>query len=79
MYFKAAFLLSVRDFEYIHKTNTDDLLTSFNNGRFNFFSMSQSVILATSKGGTDVAEGFLLAVVTRWAHSMFLMIFSDDF
>ena len=44
-----------------------------------FFSISQSVILATSKGGTDVAEGFLLAVVTRWARSMFLMIFSDDF
>ena len=54
-------------------------MVSFNNGGFNFFNMSQSVILAIRKGGTDVAEGFLLAVVTRWARSMFLMIFSGDF
>ena len=61
------------------QTLTTYFVVSFNNGGFNFFNMSQSVILAIRKGGTDVAEGFLLAVVTRWARSMFLMIFSGDF
>ena len=76
-YFKAAFLLSVRDFEYKYYWLT--FLVSFNNGRFIFSNMSQFVILATRKGGADVAEWFLLlVVVTRWACSMFLMISSFE-
>ena len=39
--------------------------------------MPQFEILATRKDGADVAEGFLLAVVTRLAHSIFLMISSS--
>ena len=40
--------------------------------------MSQFVILATRKGGPGVVEGFLLALVTRWANSIFLMISSFE-
>ena len=40
-----------------------------------FSDMPQFVILATRKGGADVAEGFLLADVTRWARSVYLAYF----
>ena len=71
-----AFLLSVRDFEYICETNTADLPSwlALIMADLIFPDMSQFVILATRKGGADVAEGILLVVVTRWARSMFFMI-----
>ena len=43
---------------------------------FIFSDMFQLVVFVTRKGGADVAKEFLLAVVARWALSMFRMIFS---
>ena len=75
-YFKAAFLLSISDSEYICETNTSDLPSwlALIMADLIFSDMSQFLILAIRKGGADVAEGFLLAVVTQLARSMFFMI-----
>ena len=77
-YFKTAFPLSVGDFEYICKTNTVDLSSwlALIMAELIFSDISQFVILATREGGADVAERVLLAAVTRWARSIFLMISS---
>ena len=79
-YFEAAFLLSVRDFEYISEKNTADLPSwlVLIMADLIFSDMPQFVILAPRKGSNDVAEEFLLAVVTQWPRSMFLMISSFE-
>ena len=64
--------------ETLSTSGRHTMLVSFNNGRFNFFWHVPICNLATRKGDADVVEGFLLAVVTQWVHSIFLMIFSFE-